>query len=340
MKILKTVLVSILALGLLVSPNASKASASAVQEPALANKRLISLTINSVTMLKKSGDLVGDGEFRIIIIASNIYGDSTGQFCPGTKPVKFRKGDSISSPCGIFRLSMEEDGAGDSVYFLVMVVDEDGSSLAGDLAFEAATTSFTTAMEKAIEKRAIKTLTKSAPVPIPVKILISYLSGKAKDWAEKADMLGTQGIHLSRNDNWSAGSSKTVTSSDGGIKLTYTVSVSTEGGSVPPASSSPSTPGASAPISTTTVKTPTGKTATISCANKLYFVRLRKSPGYKSKDDLTDTVAEIPCGETVTVLSGPTKKDSLDWYQISWKGKKGWVADYTSTGKLILIFNN
>ena len=81
------------------------------------------------------------------------------------------------------------------------------------------------------------------------------------------------------------------------------------------------------------------RTATISCANKLYFVRLRKSPGYISKDDLADTVTEIPCGETVTIIGGPTKKDGLNWYQVSWNGKKGWVADYTSTGKLILIFN-
>ena len=77
--------------------------------------------------------------------------------------------------------------------------------------------------------------------------------------------------------------------------------------------------------------------ATISCA-QISFVNLRRTPGYTGKDDSVDSLYEVPCGETVELL-GPTKKaDGLTWWNVSWNGYTGWIADHTGSGKVILDF--
>ena len=67
-------------------------------------------------------------------------------------------------------------------------------------------------------------------------------------------------------------------------------------------------------------------------------VNLRKSPGYLSKNDRTDVVAEIPSGYTVEILDGPEKADDLLWWYVKWNGYKGWIAEQTGRGRKILVF--
>ena len=67
-------------------------------------------------------------------------------------------------------------------------------------------------------------------------------------------------------------------------------------------------------------------------------VNLRKSPGYLSKNDRTDVVAEIPAGYTVEILDGPEKADDLLWWYVKWNGYKGWIAEQTGRGRKILVF--
>ena len=78
--------------------------------------------------------------------------------------------------------------------------------------------------------------------------------------------------------------------------------------------------------------------AEISCAD-IYYVNLRRTPGYSGKDDSVDSIYEVPCGELMELL-GPTEKaDGLTWWKVSWRGYTGWVADHTGRGKIILDFN-
>jgi hypothetical protein len=79
--------------------------------------------------------------------------------------------------------------------------------------------------------------------------------------------------------------------------------------------------------------------AVISCANKIYKVNLRRTPGYKNKDEATDSIYEIPCGESVELLGDKKEVDQLTWWKIRWNDYTGWVADHTASGKTILIFN-
>jgi hypothetical protein len=76
--------------------------------------------------------------------------------------------------------------------------------------------------------------------------------------------------------------------------------------------------------------------ATIS--NNVYFVNLRKSPGFASKDDKKDVVVVIPSGDDVNILSGPEIADGLKWWYAEWDGYKGWIAESKSSGGQILDF--
>jgi hypothetical protein len=89
-------------------------------------------------------------------------------------------------------------------------------------------------------------------------------------------------------------------------------------------------------ISTPDTAAATTTTARISCVN-IAEVNLRKSPGYITKSE-DDSILHIPCGESVTVIRGPSHTDGLDWWYISWNGYEGWMADHTGTGTIILIF--
>jgi hypothetical protein len=79
--------------------------------------------------------------------------------------------------------------------------------------------------------------------------------------------------------------------------------------------------------------------AQISCAEKIYKVNLRRTPGYINKDDSVDSIYEVPCGESVELLGDTEYVDGLNWWKVSWNGYTGWIADHTGSGRTILIFN-
>jgi hypothetical protein len=68
-------------------------------------------------------------------------------------------------------------------------------------------------------------------------------------------------------------------------------------------------------------------------------VNMRSSPGYTNKDDSRDVIAKIPSGATVEILDGPYTVDGLNWWHVSWSGKKGYIAEKTGSGRTIMIFN-
>lgn len=74
-------------------------------------------------------------------------------------------------------------------------------------------------------------------------------------------------------------------------------------------------------------------------SEQVYYVALRRSPGYKTKNDDYDILAEIPAGQNVVILDGPEIVDELSWWFVSWRGHQGWVAEKTGSGKIILIFD-
>ena len=68
-------------------------------------------------------------------------------------------------------------------------------------------------------------------------------------------------------------------------------------------------------------------------------VNLRRTPGYVNKNDQDDVITKIPSGATVGLLDGPQKADGLNWWHVDWNGYQGWIAETTSSGRTIMIFN-
>lgn len=73
-------------------------------------------------------------------------------------------------------------------------------------------------------------------------------------------------------------------------------------------------------------------------SNEIYFVALRKTPGFSNKINETDILASVPAGAIVQILGGPEQADGENWWNVSWNGITGWMADHTSSGKTIMIF--
>lgn len=310
------------------------------------DRSFINVNIDEVKILKKTGDLVGQGEFRLLIIGSDTQGRSSGTYCPGDKPIKIQVGSTVKSPC-LFVLGFDEQMVSEGVFLMVIAIDEDESSLSTDLSYELIANQMGDALGKMVAKGILGTASKSNPYSIATQVLVSFLGGKVKNWLEEAEIIGSQGIYLSRNDDWSAGERTIATSNDEGLRIVYSVirSSSNPGPEIVVITQKPQNPPTvevkqpTPPPATKKASSPVTGSATISCANRLYFVMLRRSPGYNNKNEATDKVAEVPCGETVLILGESTRKDGLNWYPVSWNGLEGWMADYTSSGKKILIFD-
>jgi hypothetical protein len=65
-------------------------------------------------------------------------------------------------------------------------------------------------------------------------------------------------------------------------------------------------------------------------------VRIRQSPGYVGKNNATDTIYYLEGGEIVNIVGGPTSQDGLCWWTVDYQGVKGWTADHSRTGDLLL----
>jgi hypothetical protein len=80
--------------------------------------------------------------------------------------------------------------------------------------------------------------------------------------------------------------------------------------------------------------------ASISCENGITQVNLRRTPGYTNKNDAQDVIYKIDCGARVEILGESRHADGLTWWNVSWNGYTGWLADHTGSGREILIFNS
>ncbi|MEO7839367.1 MAG: SH3 domain-containing protein [Anaerolineales bacterium] len=301
----------------------------------------VNLYIDEIKILGNTGDLTGQGEFRLIILAADTTGKSSGMFCPGNAPLKVRKGDTIKAPC-LLSVSFDEATVSDGVYLTIMAVDEDRSSLPADLSYEAASSglsyAFGSAVKKGVFKPVITAVTKSTPFTFAVSVLYNLLSGKVKEWIQRADIIGSQGIYLSRKDNWSADKTKTVKSSDGGIQITYTI-VRTL--SAPPNPKAPVLGSTSSTTQTTIqkywcddlsyVKLKVGDRAKVVWPK----VNLRTAP-IVPQEFYENSIAKLDEGTAITIIGGPACSHNGTWWQVRTKnGQTGWMRERISTGYLI-----
>jgi len=213
------------------------------QKPVDESRMLITVSVDEVQILKGVGDPIGKGELRFLIIGADTTGKSSGIYCPGDKPISVQTMQVIKSPC-LFGANFDEQSVGNGVLFMFIALDEDKSSLPVDLSYEVALNGLAYGLEKLLEARKIVEGATSGPVAIGIDILVSYVGGKVKDWIQQADVIGSQGVYLSRSDNWKAGQQFDITSGDGGLRLVYRV---TQSSSVHPPSKPQVSPSIASP---------------------------------------------------------------------------------------------
>jgi len=324
------------------------------------NLSFVNLYIDQIEFLGKTGDTFGAGEFRLIILAADTTGKSSGMFCPSDTPLKVHKGDIVKAPC-LLTVSFDESKVSDEVYLTIMAVDEDKSSLPADLSYEVATSTLGSAFGKAVKnglvKAALVTAAKSTPFTFAAEVLFSLLSGKVKEWIEQPDTISSQGIYLSRKDNWAADKPTTVTLDDRRIRITYTVVRTT---STPPNPKAPvlgrtapvPTPTAFVPAPTSSIPRATPRPALTSTpavltywCDDLSYVKLkvgdRAKVVYSLKVNLrtapvvppayfSNSIAKLEHGTALTVIGGPACAHNGTWWQVrtTKSGQTGWMREY------------
>ena len=184
----------------------------------------------------------------------------------------------------------------------------------------------------------------STPFTFVAGVLFSFLSGKIKEWIERADIIGSQGIYLSRKDNWSADKTNTVTSSDGGIQITYTI-VRT---SSTPSSAKAPVLGAAPKSGSSTGSAP--KTSQNYWCDDLSLVKLKVGDDAKvtwmkinlrtapivPQEYYGNSIAQLEEGTKLTIIGGPACAHEGTWWQVrTRKGQVGWVREHISKGYLI-----
>ncbi len=343
MQMLRFVISVLLVIGLLPFNGVSPvAAADARVEGNAAVSNYVNLYIDEVKILGNSGDLTGQGEFRLFVLASDSNGKSSGMFCPAGSPVKMKKGDTVYSPC-LLSVSFDEARVSDEVYLTVIVVDEDDAPLPIELSHEAALGYLGNAFGKAVEKKLIKVgaakLAQSTPFTFTVSVLFDLLTGKVKDWIQKADVIGTQGIYLTRKDNWAEDKTTTIKSANGGIQLTYTIvhtSSTPANPKGPTLGAATSSSGQSSSSSSwcddlSKVRLKVGDSAKVVWPK----VNLRSAP-LVPMEYYENSLAKVDEGTKLNIIGGPACAHNGTWWQVRLaSGKTGWMREYISAGYLI-----
>ncbi len=306
----------------------------------------LNIQINSVEFEGSVGDADGVGELQLITIVSDEKGHSDALICPYGAVNEIRSGDRIN-PCKA-GISYSQSLIKGNLYIMIIAMDNDDAGVLGDVATGAVSSGLAYGLKEAISAAGYLSGGSTAVLigSLALDTVVGYAGSKVQEYFEKSDVIGSQSFVLSRTKDWNNNKPVVAKSEGGDVEFSFTVQQSSTAdgqlvNSVVP--SAPTKQAATPRPAPTATSAPanvvsTSHSASVSCADRLYFVRLRRSPGYNNKDEVLDTVAEVPCGEFLEILDGPTQKDNLNWYEVSWNGLTGWMADHTSTGKVVLIF--
>lgn len=287
--------------------------------PLSASLTYINFWVDQVKILKSTGDPFGSGEFRLFAVAADKYGHSAGLFCPANAPVSIQVGTVISHPCSAGLFFKEED-ISNGLVIMVSGVDEDQSTEIADLGYEVLSNGLATGIKNALVAKSIIAST-SGPIGIGLDILTSFVTGKVQNWIEKADVLGSTGIYLTKSDGWGAATRKTIRTSDGGLEIVYTISVSHNGPA--PQSTQASSAGTTSPFLRSTAtpsitSCPGAKSFSVKVGDRAYVCTKydRLIVRYTPAMSAGEVLALYP-GTEFTIIEGPRCADYFTWWKVS-----------------------
>lgn len=289
--------------------------ASAAPQPI--QSTYVNFWIDKVKILKSTGDIVGSGEFRILAVSGDANGRSTVQICPAYKAATIQVGTILSSErdrelCSAGMVFKEEEYKS-GIVIMVLGVDEDEKTEIADLGTGILSDGIASGIKAALVAKKIMT-TSSGPIGFGINLLVSFITGKAQDWIEKADVLGSAGIYLTRSDGWGVTSKKTIRTPDGGLEITYSVNISQTPGSKPVSSTGSTV----LPTTGGITSCPGAKPFTVKVGDKGYVCTKydRLIVRYTPSMSGSETLALYP-GAEFTIIEGPRCADNFTWWKIS-----------------------
>lgn len=189
----------------------------------------VTLRIDEIQILSGTGEWVGERELRLIVIGSD-QGEHTATLtCPAHEPYAIQVGDTVPNPCG-FGISIAEEHAVGDLYFLILALDEDKLSDVNDYRLEVLINLLAAGVGHAV-KGTVLAAKFGSIVGTPaltggiflLETAVGYGGGKLIDYGLESDEVATQGLLLSRNQNWYAGKTHEVVSADGHMRLIFSV---------------------------------------------------------------------------------------------------------------------
>jgi hypothetical protein len=270
-----------------------------------------------VKILKSTGDFMGAGEFRVLSVSGDKNGRSSALTCPAYTPASIQVGTELSSDrygqlCSagmVFKAEEYNDG----IVIMVLGVDEDESTEIADLGVGVLSDGIAKGIKGALVAKKIIT-TSSGPLGFGISLLVSFITGKAQDWIEESDVLGSAGIYLTKSDGWGVTNRKTIRTPDGGLEITYSVNVSQTPGSKPAATAVPPTSSGSSGITSCVGAKP----FTVKVGDRGYVCTQydRLIVRYNPSMSGSEMLALYP-GAEFTIIEGPRCADYFTWWKIS-----------------------
>lgn len=206
-----------------------------IARPVTDDLSYITIEITEIQLTENvGGDIDGTGELRFMLLVSDEEGHSAGLFCPAGAPQAASPNDVIS-PCDGVAFSIREDAVDEQLFLVFLILDEDRGSLATDLGNEAAVSLLAWGAGQAFKASVSSAAKASAAAGGPLLFVaeltleaaVSFAGSQVKEWIEEQDVLGLQGVRLSRDQGWYAGREYAFKTAQGDIGITYRVSRTT-----------------------------------------------------------------------------------------------------------------
>lgn len=214
---------------------ACRDDSSAGQEPYILSvsnnepQSFVTLRIDEVEILSGAGEWVGDRELRLLIIGSDQDEHSASLTCPAYEPITARIGETLEHPCS-FGISISETDVIGDLYYLIVALDEDRLSNATGYGLDVLINLLAAGVGKAVKGALVAAeLGSIAGSPVLaggiflLETAVGYAGGKLVDFGLKPDEIAVQGLRLSRQENWYAGTTHNVVSSDGHMRVVFSI---------------------------------------------------------------------------------------------------------------------
>lgn len=189
----------------------------------------IILKIEEVEILSNRGELMGEREFRLIVVGSDQSGNYNSLTCPAHEPLLVSVGEKVQ-PCSFGLAIAEEDIEGDLV-FLILGVDEDQVNRATGFSIDFLVNLLARGVVGVIKGGliigGIIAAGPASPAVIGGEILletaVGYAGGELIDYGLEEDEIGVQALRLQSQHNWFAGQRHNVVTGDGHLRLVFSI---------------------------------------------------------------------------------------------------------------------